>query len=273
MNSVRRFLLGPLLAALLLLPAGCAKSPGGGATSPVSGPQLIVTMTVAGNINPNYYYYVLFNVNRAKGPDGSSMGPVPVVVSADSTGNGYAAGAFTNYVKYKGGQPGGTDFSYYVVDKTLFNSEALTGRLIQQQAVGNTLRFQLPLASLATTNVAVDGINNLQVNFIATNVVPVPGQSLGTPKYFDALYPPQQAGNSYVTLNIRSGITVLPNIFTNTSLGVNEKAGDVGTQGNGGVVQVSRPDSGKLSDGVSQNAINYDDLDITDWTIQLTAGS
>lgn len=260
-------LLRPLLVLLLLLPTGCAKSPSNGSTSPVSGPQLIVTMTVAGSINPNYYYYILFNVNNALGPGKTAVtGPVPVVTSTDSTGNGYAAGAFTNYVEYNKGQPGGTNFNYYAVDPTLFNSQVLgQSRLVQAQASGNTLTFQLPLAYLTTsTATTVDLINTLQVNFIATNTVPVNGQSLSTPKYFDALYPPQQAGNSYVSLNIRSGITLLPNTFNNTTSGVNEGAGDVAQYVNNLPVLVS----GTTADGVTTN-----DLDITGWTIQLTAGS
>jgi len=258
--------LWPLLALLLLLPAGCAKSPGGGSTSPVSGPQLIVTMTVAGNINPNYYYYILFNVNNTPGPGNTRVtGPVPVVASANNTGNGYAAGAFTNYVEYHSAQPGGTNFNYYAVDATLFNSQPLgSGKLIQQQASGNTLTFQLPLASLATSSITVDQINSLQVNFITTNSVPQNVQNLNTPKYFDALYPPQQASNSYVNLIIRSGVTVLANTFSNTTSGVNESAGDVAQYVNNAPVIVS----GTTADGVTTS-----DLDITDWTITLTAGS
>ncbi len=267
MQYLRLKHLWPFLAALLILPAGCAKSPSGGSSSPVSGPQLLVTMTVAGNINPNYYYYVLFNVNNTPGPNNTSVtGPVPVVTSADNTGNGYAAGAFTNYVEYNGGQPGGTNFNFYVVDKTLFNSQPLgTGYLIQKQAVGNTLTFQLPLAALATSSVSATAINSLQVNFIATNVVPQSGQSLSTPKYFDALYPPQQAGNSYVNLIIRDASqTLLTNTFTNIGSGVNESSGDAAQYVNGIPVVVT----GTTSDGVTTN-----DLDITNWTIQLTSGS
>ena len=257
--------LWPLLAALLLLPAGCAKSPSTGGSSPVSGPQLIVTMTVAGNINPNYYYYVLFNVNNTPGPGITSVtGPVPVV--AAPYGNGYAAGAFTNYVEYNGGVPGGTNFNFYAVDSTLFNSEPLgVGYLIQHQAVGNTLTFQLPLADLATPSVSAADINSLQVNFVATNVVPANGQNITTAKYFDALYPPQQAGNSYVNLIIRDASqTLLANTFTNVGSGVNEGAGDVAQYVNGAPVIVT----GTTSDGVTTN-----DLDITGWTIQLTSGS
>ncbi len=231
----------------------------------MSGPQLIVTMTVAGNINPNYYYYVLFNVNNTPGPNNSSVtGPVPVV--AAPYGNGYAAGAFTNYVEYNSGQPGGTNFNYYAVDSTLFNSQPLgQSRLIQAQAQGNTLTFQLPLAYLATSSVSADSINSLEVNFIATNVVPPNGQTISTAKYFDALYPPQQAGNSYVTLIIRDASqTLLANTFTNVGSGVNEGPGDVAQYVNSAPVIVS----GTTSDGVTTN-----DLDITNWTIQLTSGS
>ena len=265
MQHLMSKLLCPLLAVLLLLPAGCAKSPSNGNTSPVSGPQLIVTMTVAGNINPNYYYYILFNVNNTPGPNGTSVtGPVPVV--AAPFGNGYAAGAFTNYVKYNSGQPGGTNFNYYAVDKTLFNSQVLgQSRLIQAQASGNTLTFQLPLAYLATSSISAASINSLQVNFITTNVVPPNGQNISTPKYFDALYPPQQAGNSYISLIIRDpGGTLLANTFTNIGSGVNESSGDVSQYVNGVPVTVT----GTTADGVTTN-----DLDITGWTIQLTSGS
>jgi hypothetical protein len=260
-----RKLFRPMLALLLLLPAGCAKSPSTGSSSPVSGPQLIVTMTVAGNINPNYYYYILFNVNNTPGPNNSAVtGPVPVV--ATPYGNGYAAGAFTNYVEYNSGQPGGTNFNYYAVDPTLFNSQPLgQARLIQAQTVGSTLTFQLPLAYLATANVTAPDINSLQVNFITTNVVPVNGQNISTAKYFDALYPPQQAGNSYVNLIIRDANgTLLANTFTNNGSGVSESSGDVAQYVNG----VPEIVSGTTPDGVTTN-----DLDITNWTIQLTSGS
>lgn len=255
-------LLAPLFALLLLIPAGCAKSPSGGSTSPVSGPQLLVTMTVSGNINPAYYYYILFNVNNTPGPSNTSVtGPVPVV--ATPYGNGYAAGAFTNYVEYNSTQTGGTNFNYYAVDSTLFNSQPLgQAHLIQAQAVGNTLTFQLPLAYLATSTATVDQINSLQVNFISTNIVPVNGQNITNAKYFDALYPPQQAGNSYVNLIIRNvDGTLMPGIYSNSTSGVNEGSGDVAQYVNG----VPEIVSGTTSDGVTTN-----DLDITNWTIQLT---
>jgi len=259
-------ILRPLLVLLLLLPAGCAKSPSSGSTSPVSGPQILVTMTVAGSINPNYYYYILFNVNNTPGPNNTSVtGPVPVV--ATPYGNGYAAGAFTNYVEYNGGLPGGTNFNYFAVDPTLFNSTVLGApRLIQPQVInGNELSFQLPLAYLATPTVTAGQINSLQVNFIVTNVVPVNGQNITTAKYFDALYPPQQAGNSYVQIITRDvNGTFLTKNYTNIDSGVNESSGDVAQYVNGVPVIVT----GTTGDGVTTN-----DLDITNWSITLNAGS
>ncbi len=260
-------LLKPLLVLLLLLPAGCAKSPSNGSTSPVSGPQLIITMTVAGTINPNYYYYILFNVNNTPGPSGTSVtGPVPVV--ATPYGNGYAAGAYTNYVEYNSGLPGGTNFNYFapIANTNLLQSVTLgQSYLIQPQVQGNTLTFQLPLAYLTTSTVTADQINSLQINFIATNIVPVTGQNITTAKYVDALYPPQQYANDYVNLIIRNvGGTLLANTFTNIGSGVNEGPGDVEQYVSGAPVIVS----GTTADGVTTN-----DLDITNWTITLTAGS
>lgn len=265
MQSPVSKLLCPLLLLPLVLTAGCAKSPSGGGASPVSGPQLLITMTVAGNINPNDYYYILFNVNNTPGPTGTSVtGPVPVVVSADNTGNGYAAGAYTNYVEYNGGQPsGGTNFNYYAVSANLFQSQPLgPGQLIRKNTAGNTLTFQLPLAYLATTNVTADQINTLQINFITTNTVPQSVQNLATPKYFDALYPPSQS-SSYVTVIVRNpGGAVQTRTFTNTDSGVNEAAGDVAQY----VSNVPVIVGGTTPDGVATA-----DLDITGWTISLTS--
>ena len=149
----RLFLFGGL-SGLLLLPAGCAKAPGGssGATSPVSGPQLFITMTVRGTINPNYYYYVLFNINNTPGPGGpggtSVTGPVPVV--APPYGNGFAAGAFTNYVQFHG-QRGSRRYGLWLLcyqprfaDSRFIS--ALRAVLVQSSASTNTISFQLPLA-------------------------------------------------------------------------------------------------------------------------------
>jgi len=248
-----------LLAVPALLLAGCAKAPSSGITSPTSGPQLLVTMTVAGRINPSYYYFVLFNVNNTPGQNNSGpTGPVPVV--APPYVNGFAAGAFSNYVEYNQGVPGGTGFGFYSIDSRLTTPSYLgsSGYLVTSQVSGGTLSFQLPLAFLATSAVTADQIQTLQINFVTTNAVQVVGNDFGTPKYFDALYTPDQSGNNFVKIIVRTAASgpVMQLNYTNTNI---EGGGDVAQYVNGVPVIVS---------GV-QNGVTVADLDITDFTIRL----
>lgn len=277
-------LLRPLLALLLLLPAGCAKSPGGGGSSPASGPQLIVTMTVAGTINPAFYYYILFNVNNTVGADKTSTGPVPVVSAADYTGNGFAAGSFSNYVEYSGNQGNGTNFDYYLNYPVVVQSGNSTIVQQQSQSLGpgqligatvsgdrKTLTFQLPLAYLATSNykqltsnITVDHINTLQINFITTNFLPVPGSELTMPKYFDSLYNNGQIAYAPLIVRDTNG-NLTPSNYSSSASGYN--GGSVSQNVNGAYVPVTGPISGPGGSG------DATDLQITGWTITLTAGS
>ena len=250
-----------LLAVPALLLAGCAKSPSGGITSPTSGPQLLITMTVAGSINAAYYYFVLFNVNDTPNANNSGpTGPVPVV--APPYVNGFAAGAFTNYVEYNQGVPGGTGFGFYNIDAALRQPGYLgsSGYLVSSQVSGNTLSFQLPLGFLVTSTVTVDQIQTLQINFVATNAVQVVGNDFSMPKYFDALYTPDQSGNSFVNIFVRNtaGGPVQQLNYLNSDRNI-EAGGDVAQNVNGVPVIVS---------GV-QNGVTIADLDITDFTIRL----
>lgn len=217
-------------------------------------------MTVKGTINPSYYYYVLFNVNNTPGPNRTAVtGPVPVV--GPPYGNGFAAGAFTNYVEYNGGVPGGTGFGFYAISADLLQPKYLgsTGYLVTSAvSPGNTLSFQIPLAQLAPSGLTVDGINQLEVNFVATNVVNVIGDSLSTPKYFDALNLPTSTG-SFVDINVRTAGGAVQQGLYQDSLTNNEGPGDVAQAGNG-VPQVV---TGTVS------GVTTDDLDITDWSLRL----
>ncbi len=215
-TKITRRTLLTALPALLLLPSGCAKAPSGGITSPASGPQLFVTLTVAGRINPSYYYFVLFNLNNAPGPGNTGVtGPVPVV--AVPYGNGFAAGAFLRYVEVNGNQ-----FNYNGISADLLTPQPLgAANLVQASASGSTLSFQLPISALATPAIAVSQIQTIQVNFVTTNVTPPPGDTLpNPPKVFDALQiSGQSSANSY--LNIIAGINgvIQPYSYQNTSSG------------------------------------------------------
>ena len=255
-----------LLALPALLLAGCAKAPSGGITSPTSGPQLLISMTVAGSINAAYYYFVLFNVNMTPNANNSgATGPVPVV--APPFVNGFAAGAFTNYVEYNQSVPGGTGFGFYTIDPALRQSNYIgsSGYLVSSLVSGNTLSFQLPLGFLATSAVTADQIQTLQINFITTNVTPVTtnGGSANVNKYFDSLYTPDQSASNFVNVIVRTaaGGQVMQVNYTNTNI---EAAGDVAQVVNGVPVIVS----GVQSDGAG-GTVTIADLDITDFTIRL----
>lgn len=256
---LRRGAVGALTGLVL---AGCAKAPSSGSTSPVSGPQLFVTMTVRGTINPTYYYYVLFNVNNAPGPGGTgATGPVPVV--APPYGNGFAAGAFTTYVQYHGTN-GGTGFGYYAISPDLLTPIYIgsSGPLVTSQAVGNTLSFQLPLAQLVPPNSAltVDQITQIEINFVSTNIVPAIGDN-PTDKYFDSLGPPESSG-TFVNLIVRPtgvGGGVQQILRQNSDTGIESQEQDVAQAGNGSPQRVS----GTI------NGVTINDLDIIDWSLRL----
>ena len=244
------------LACLLLLPTGCAKSPDGVPSNSSSGPQVFVTMTVAGNLNPNYYYFVLFNVNEAKGPGTGITGPVPVV--AAPYGNGFAAGAFTNYIEYHNGQPGGTNFGFWTISSDLLTPSYLGSSspyLVQSRAGSSTITMQIPLAALATASTPTAAIQNIEVNFIATNIVPPPGDTL-TAKYVDSLYPtndPNSLNRFIIIPTTQSGI------YQNSDQNL-EPSGDVTQYVNGFPITVT---PGQLPDVGS--------LDITDWSVRVSS--
>lgn len=260
--TLRRLVPGLLPASLLLLAPGCAKSPGNtGSTSPVSGPQLLVSMTVAGRINPGYYYYILFNASSTAT---SSVGPVPSLTLP--YGNGFAAGAFTNYVEFNGSGQDGTGFGFYTISPDLLTPKPLgAGQLVQKAVSGGTLTFQIPLAYLATQSVTVDNLQSLQINLVATNVAPVVGQTLSVPKFVDSLYPPTES-SSFINIITRSvNGSLLPGIHRNSDLNI-EGSNDVAQYVGGLPVTVADGTDPDLPDGTK---LTVADLDITDFTIQL----
>jgi len=256
MPALRRLCLISIISGLFLI-AGCAKTPSGITTSsPVSGPQVFVTMTVAGTLNPNYYYFVLFNVNEAKGPGTNLTGPVPVV--AAPYGNGFAAGAFTNYVEYHNGQPGGTNFGFWTISADLLTPSYLGSSspyLVQSQAGSNTFTVQIPLAALATTSNPLDAIQTIEVNFIATNVVPPPSDTL-TAKYVDSLYTTTDASNLNRFIIIP---TTQSGIYQNSDQNI-EPSGDVAQFVNGFPTQVT-----------PAQFADVNDLDIINWSVQISS--
>jgi hypothetical protein len=231
-----------LLAALLT--AGCARGPSGG-TSPGAGARLILTMTVAGHIRPDYFYFVLFNTTNT--PE-KSPGPIPVV--AAPWGNGFAAGEFTQFMRYDASQPNSGYGLYAVVPGSNLRGFTSLGAPVQFTPIGpgdNTLQFSVSLAQLATAAIPVSDINTVQVNFLATDRIPVDPND-PNPKQFDALGDARQPGgvNNPITIS-----TVQSALYQNSDTNL-EPAGDVMEAGNGTFVNVNNPD-----------------LDIVNWSIEV----
>ena len=235
--------------AVGFLVGGCAKYPDTGATT--TGAQLNITLTVAGQINPSDYYFVVFNnANQQSPPDG----PDPVI--APPWGNGFVAGQATSYLEFNSSQPGDGYFLYSFVPGSLLQQSSQIGLPISDSPVSagsRTLQFRIPLSNLATSTLTAGQTNYIQVNFIATNTLPAnpDDPNPNPPKEFDALGDQNaKQTNAYITIP-----TNVSGTYTNT-----DASGDV---------QVANG-SGGYSALPNQTDPSVQALDITGYTIQVT---
>ena len=189
------------LAGSLLLLSGCAKLPPSQTSNiPLSGKRLVATLRFRGPINPRFHYYFLINYDTHQGTaigvgDDNSLGPVPVLGPGSTQqgyGNGFATGpngvgGFTDFVRFEGssyrlfhvvGEPSLRNFQdeNAPVSVTLPNSN---------NGNPNVLQFEIDLAQLVVsangaalssptdTVTIANKIKFLQVNVVATDVVPV----------------------------------------------------------------------------------------------------
>jgi hypothetical protein len=182
-----------IIAALV---SGCARFPEG--VAPVTGRRIIITLTVAGEINPNYYYYAAFDTSGTATP-----GSLPVV--ARPWGNGWGTGNITHYVLYDQFQPQGYGLYRIPPDTQLLGKEYLgTPVSLTRPLPGtNSLQFTIALDQLATTDQPVEDIDLVNINFITTDVVPLDDNYPG-PKYYDAL---GELGNDFLTISVRTSQT------------------------------------------------------------------
>jgi hypothetical protein len=204
-------------------------------------------MTVSGTINPNYFYFVIFNnINDSHGVNG----PDPVI--APPWGNGFVAGAATSYVEYTPTQPGDGYLLYKFTDSTLQQSSAVSApsQDTPVQSGGNTIQFQIPISDLATSTLSASQTKYIQVNFIATNRIPVNPEDT-SPKEFDALgdtHPGTGQLNDYITIPTNES-----NSFSSSSTGDEPVGDEEVTNGSGGYSPVNDPN-----------------VDISAWSIQVT---
>ena len=231
---------------------GCARFPAG--TNSATGPQLIISMTVAGQINPTDFYFVV--INNANDTTGTA-GPTPVI--AEPWGNGFVAGAATQFVEYNGSLPGDGYAVYQFIPGTNLQQFTAVSPPTQDTPVttgSNTLEFRIPLSEVATSNIPASSITSLQINFINTNLLPVDSTNTFFPagtKLFDALgSTPSSEVSGYFTISTTQGGS-----YSNSTLGTDDVAGGTLTALGGGAIQ-------PYTQGDANN------LDITSWSVQVS---
>lgn len=247
-----RALLITTAACALFFVAGCAKYPPGGASG--TGPELVISMTTNAPIDPNSYYFVVFDVSND--PHGTN-GPVPVI--AVPWGNGFATSQYPP--ASTPGNPGATSFMEYYGAGIGYVLYKYTNNLQYQEIGvppqstapngGNTLQFSVLLSQLATPSIPASQIKYIQVNFITTNILPQNPEDTSVTKYFDALgnsLPGSGQLNDYITIP-----TTQATIYNNQTNPI-EPSGDVEqVNGSGGYFNVQ----------------NQEQLDITNWSVQV----
>jgi hypothetical protein len=214
MVRVRCLCVGLLLGLWM---AGCARFPP--TPDQAGGRRLVIEMQVAGRIRREYTYFVLFNLSND--PIGQ-QGPVPVV--RPPWGNGFAAGAFTHFMRYDATQPQGGYGLYRVVPNTNLSVFNYIGApRLSEPPIGanaNRLRFEIDLTQLIPDPNEARAMVYVQVNFLATDRVPLDPND-PTPKVWDAL------GDSRVEINRYLNIRIDQNrILRNADSGI-EVGGDM----------------------------------------------
>lgn len=194
-----------MMVAGILMTTGCARVPDE-AAGPLVRRTLTVDFTVAGRINPLYYYYIALDTG------GNPVeGPVPVV--AFPWGNGWGTGKITHFVLYHLGTFGVFRF---VPGTDLLQADALGTPFDfnrPEDAPGNRIRVTLDVDATLGQDV-----NVVNLNIIATDRINIEPTSLET-KVVDAL---GFTGNQFLTLPLD-----IPQTFTNSQLTDPEQAGDV----------------------------------------------
>ena len=194
------FIIGLAIVSTL---TGCAKFP---PTTPTTGKQLVLTLTVRGKIDPvddvdpgisRYYFVAIDN-------DGDDDTGPWAAVYPPYGGNGWVTSAdaqnsvgLTSYIEYDAANPEG--YLYGVLPGSYFLNTTSPEPPIRSELLngGTTLRFIVDFSQIATTNIPADQITSLNINFITTNALPVDGQYV-VGREWDALGP---SGQNYVAVD------------------------------------------------------------------------
>jgi len=187
-----------ILAAMAAL-TGCARYPSTPVPPTAPARQLIVDLTVAGQINSQYYYFLALDTDG-----GPTDGPVPIVAGPD-WGNGW--GVISDSID--------PPPDYVMCHQGIYqqiHDNAYIGAPYQASvsADGTTIHLALDLDAVSTTATTLD------VNLICTDSVSAPMEGLF--KTYDAL---GESGNDFITIPID-----VSGIYSNSNSALTESEGD-----------------------------------------------
>jgi hypothetical protein len=202
--------------------SGCAKYPAGGIGA--ASKQLVISMTVAGQINSNYVYMVALNPSTDLNPVG--QGPIPII--GPPWGNGFVAGGCTYFVRWDPLQsPAYGVFTF--ADPTTQNNYyqvAIPVSYVDVTTGGKKLTFTLNLSQIAPSVAAANAYQSLQVNFLTMDRIPQ--GTVGGSKNWDALGDGRTASgvNTWITIPLNTTGT-----YDNNRYNGLEPSGDVVSDG------------------------------------------
>lgn len=203
-----------LLLSIMLL-ANCAKFP---SESVVSFKRLTFTMTVAGQINPNYIYIFALRPTNVLNP--TDQGPLPVI--APPWGNGLMAGNCAYFVQWS--PTTSPAYTLYQFKDSTLQQFFPIGIPVTYTDVpstgGSTLSFELDLSQIAPTADLASQYQSIQINYLTMDRAP---QGTTGTKVWDAL------GNGNDPSQVNTYITVPLNVnglYNNTRYNGLEPKGD-----------------------------------------------
>lgn len=209
--------------------SGCAKYP---SSTTATGPRVTLTMTVAGQINPNYVYIFAMQPLNVTNP--TTQGPIPVI--AQPWGNGFVAGNCKYFVRWDPTtSPRYTIYKFQDTQLTQYFAIGAPVNTVDVPTGGRVLQFEITLNQIADTPDQAAGYQTLQLNYLTMNKVP---QGTDSGKAWDAL------GDSTIPSGINQFVNIpltSSRLYNNASFNNLEPAGDVADP----------------------------DLDIVDWSIQV----
>ncbi len=176
-----RLLLSGCSLIVLVLLGGCARYPSDGSTPDIPPITLRSTITVAGGINPAYYYFLAIDTDNDDGD-----GPVPVVSGPEQgTGWGTISGLGPNdpvavppfFVVYNGGS-----FQQYRDNQPIgrpYRAELSADR--------RSLTVEIDARELVPAGTTLPA--RLQLNWITMKDLTIPPQDIGRPKEYDGFGP------------------------------------------------------------------------------------